>query len=80
MKTVTVHVDEAEYAEFRRHARRAGRTASAQLRETIHAFNEKRRGEGLPSLADAPPPVSAGRVRKPWSGREDLLEGFLDRS
>lgn len=79
MKTITVHVDESEYAEFKRHARRAGRTASAQLRETIRAFNERRRGEGLPSLADAPPPVSVGEVRKPWSGRADLLEDFLDR-
>lgn len=80
MKTITVHVDEAEYAEFKRHARRAGRTASAQLRETIHAFNEKRRSEGLPSLAEAPPPVSVGRVIEPWAGRAELLEGFFDRS
>lgn len=80
MKTITVHIDEAEYAEFKNHARRAGLTASAQLRETIRAFNGEKRASGRPSLSEAPPPVSVAVVREPWSGRCDLLEGFLDRS
>lgn len=79
MKVVTVHVDESEYEEFKRHARRSGQSASAQLRETIRRFNTMRRSEGQPSLGAPLPPASVGGIRETWKGREDLLGDFLDR-
>jgi len=80
MKTITVHVDESEYEEFKRHARRSGRSASAQLRETIRRFNTTRRSEDRPSLGNPLPPVSVGGIREKWTGRGDLLEDFLEQS
>lgn len=32
-----------------------------------------------PSLADPPPPVSAGAILRPFTTRADMLEDFLDR-
>jgi hypothetical protein len=79
MKAVTVHLDEAVYRDFQDVARREGRTASDLIREAMADYRRRVIGSGQPSLAEAPPPASVGRVLEPWSGREDLVGDYLDR-
>lgn len=78
MKTVTIHVDEAVYAEFQKHARRLERSTSDLIREAMCQYNERLGLARRPSLRDAPLPVSVGKVQD-WKTRGELLEGFFDR-
>ena len=79
MKTITVHVDETQYAEFQRNARRSGRSTSDLLREAMKVFNENLKRQERTSLVDAPPPVSVGKVLKTWRGRAELLGEYFER-
>jgi negative regulator of replication initiation len=79
MKTITVHVDETQYADFQRNAQRAGRSTSDLLREAMKTFNEKLKRQERTSLVDAPPPASVGKVLKTWTGRAELLGEYFER-
>lgn len=79
MKAVTFHIDEADYAELKLHARIANRSTSELLREGVRLVNDRASGSRRVSLADAPPPISVGRIRRTWSGREELLDTYFDR-
>jgi len=79
MKTVTMHVDESVYSEFQQTARQAHCSTSELMRRAMRSYLE-RQSRPRPSLSDLPPPANAGRSLKPWSGREDLLDDYLERS
>ena len=76
MKTITVNVSEPVYRDFQRLARARDRTASELIREAMEDFRERRIARST-TLADLSP-VSVGRVLKPLSQADDLLEEMLD--
>ena len=76
MKTITVNVSEPVYRDFQRLARARDRTASELIREAMEDFRERRIARST-TLADLNP-VSVGRVLKPLSQADDLLEEMLD--
>lgn len=75
MKTITLNVSEPVYREFQAHARAHDRTASELVRQAMEEFRQRhmRAGGSLRDIA----PVSAGRVRRPLSPGEDLLDEML---
>ena len=75
MKTIRIRVPEPAYRDFQRLARMHGRTASELIREAMEDFRE-RHTAGSTTLA-AVNPVSVGRILKPLS-REDTLLEMLD--
>lgn len=79
MKTITMHVDESDYSAFQQSALREHCSTSELMRQAMRSYLE-RQSQPRPSLADLPKPANTGRVLKPWSGRADLLDGFLERS
>ena len=77
MKVVTMHVDEAVYADLQSHARAAGRTTADIVREAMAEYHRAhvRSGRSLRELQ----PLDLGGVREPWTGRESLLDDLLER-
>lgn len=75
MKTITINVSEPVYAEFRRAARAMGRPTSELIREAMEAY----RRSHLAPREDLRPfqPVSLGRVLRPLSADDDLLDEML---
>ena len=76
MKTITINVSEPIYRDFQRLARARDRTASELIREAIEDFRERRIARST-TLVDLNP-ASVGRVLRPLSRDEDLLEEMLD--
>ncbi len=76
MKTITINVSEPVYAEYRRAARVMGRPTSELIREAMEAY----RRSHLAPRADLRQlvPVSLGRVLRPLSEDDDLLDEMLD--
>jgi predicted CopG family antitoxin len=76
MKTITVDVNEPIYEEFERFAHEQERSTTEVIREAMELYRrEKMRPQY--SLRNVKP-TSAGTVRKPWTGRGDLLADILD--
>lgn len=78
MKTISLNVSEAVYADFQRYAKEQDRPASELLREAMEAYR-RAHIRPLRSLRDQAPPASVGGILKPWSGRGDLLDDMLER-
>jgi len=78
MKAVTIHVEELVYRDFQKLARRTKRSTSELIREAMDNF---RRSSGKPKtpLWQATEPASVGHIKIPWTGRENLADGFFDR-
>ncbi|MFZ4774694.1 MAG: ribbon-helix-helix protein, CopG family [Terrimicrobiaceae bacterium] len=78
MKAVTIHVEELVYRDFQKLARRTKRSTSELIREAMDNF---RRSSGKPKtpLWQATKPASVGHIKIPWTGRENLADGFFDR-
>jgi predicted transcriptional regulator len=72
MKTITINVSEPVYRDFQEFARRHDRTASEIIREAMedYRFRKIRQRTSLRDLR----PVSVGRVLRPFTGSEDILE------
>lgn len=78
MRAVTIHVDESVYRDFQRLARRTKRSTSELIREAMENFRKISVKARAP-LWQAPEPTSVGHIKIPWSGRENLTDGFFDR-
>lgn len=76
MKTITINVSEPVYDDFRRASRRLDRPTSELIRESMEAY----RREHLRPRRDLVDfrPRSLGRVLKPLTRDDDLLEEMLD--
>ena len=76
MKTITINVSEPVYREFQAYAKTHDRTASELVRQAMEEFRRTHlRSAG--SLCDIPP-VSVGKVLRPLTHDDDLLEEMLD--
>ena len=75
MKTITINVSEPVYAEFRRAARAMDRPTSELIREAMEAYRRSHLAprEDLRQFQ----PVSLGRVLRPLSADDDLLDEML---
>jgi hypothetical protein len=75
MKTITVNVSEPVYEEFKRFAKHSGRTTSELIREAMESY----RREHLTPRRDLAGfrPRSVGRVLRPLTGDDDLLDEML---
>jgi hypothetical protein len=76
VRTITVIVSEPVYEEFRRFAKHSGRTTS----ELIHEAMESYRREHITPRRDLTEfrPRSLGRMLRPLTGDDDLLDELLD--
>ena len=72
MRRLTVRVDEAVCRDFQEHARLHGRAVSEIIREAMEDYRV-RRIQRRTSLKDLRP-ASVGKVLRPFTGAEDLLE------
>ena len=72
MKTITINVSEPVYRDFQEYASRHDRTASEIIREAMEDFRMRKIRQKT-SLKDIRP-VSVGRVLRPFTGAEDILE------
>jgi predicted transcriptional regulator len=72
MKTITINVSEPVYRDFQEFARRHDRTASEIIREAMEDYRFRKIHQRT-SLKDIRP-VSVGRVLRPFTGTEDILE------
>ena len=77
MKTISVHVSEVAYAEFKHLAARTGRPVAELIRDAMGRYLERERQAG-PSLLDLPP-YPSGAMLEGWS-RADLLDEMRDRA
>lgn len=75
MKTITINVSEPVYAEFQAASKSAGRPTSELIREAMELYRRER----LRPLGDLTGyrPRSAGRVLRPLSTDDDLLDEML---
>ncbi len=75
MKTITINVSEPTYRYYQRIAKQRDRKTSELIREAMEHF--------APFLAEQrqsillQPPVSVGKIIKPLSPKDDLLEEML---
>lgn len=76
MKTITINVSEPVYAEFQAASRSAGRPTSELIREAMELYRRER----LHPVGDLAGfrPRSAGRVLRPLTAADDLLDEMLD--
>ena len=72
MRTITINVSDPVYRDFQEYARQHDRTASEIIREAMEDFRVRRIRKRT-SLRDLRP-VSVGKVLRPFTGAEDLLE------
>lgn len=75
MKTITINVSEPVYEEFRRASKALGRPTSELIREAMESYRRQHlrpRGD-LRSFR----PRSLGRVLRPLSRGDDLLEEMI---
>jgi predicted CopG family antitoxin len=75
MKTITINVSEPVYAEFQAASKSAGRPTSELIREAMELYRRER----LRPLGDLSGfrPRSVGRVLRPLSTDDDLLDEML---
>jgi len=75
MKTITINVSEPVYAEFQAASKSAGRPTSELIREAMEWYRRER----LHPISDLSTfrPRSAGRVLRPLTEADDLLEEML---
>jgi len=74
MKTVTINVSEPVYREFQEYARRKDRKTAELIREAMEQYRENTIGQSQArSLRDLQP-LAAGRVLRPLSAEDDLLD------
>jgi len=78
MRAVTIHVEEPVYRDFQRLARRTKRSTSELIREAMESFRRSS-GKSRVPLWQTTEPASVGHIKTPWSGRENLADGFFDR-
>jgi hypothetical protein len=78
MKAVTIHVDEPVYRDFQRLARRTKRSTSELIREAMENFRRSSGKSRVPLWQNAAP-ASVGQIKIPWTGRENLADGFFER-
>ena len=71
MRTISIHVPEPAYLEFKAVAERDGRPVAELIRQAMAAYLERERRSGR-SVLDLPPHPS-GALLRPWS-REEILE------
>lgn len=79
MKAVTLHLDEDIYSRYQALARMRRQTASELIRQAMAEFPLAQKPSKA-SLIDSPPPKTVGKIYHSWTGRQDLLEDFFDRS
>lgn len=79
MKAITIHVDEPVYKDFQNFARQKQRSTSDLIREAMLQYHNQVTKENQPSILDAPPPRSVGKILKPFSSRAEMLEDFWER-
>lgn len=77
MKAVTIHVEEPVYRDFQRLARRTKRSTSDLIREAMENFRRISDKSRVP-LWQTAAPASVGRIKIPWTRREDLVDDFFD--
>ncbi len=75
MKTITVQVPEAVYADFQQFARRADRKAAELIREAMELYRQQHM-QHRTSLRDRLP-TSVGGPIQPLSSGDDLLGEML---
>lgn len=77
MKTITINVSEPVYEDFRRASRSQGRPTAELIREAMESY----RRECLTPRVDLKSfrPRSVGKVIRPLSGEDDLLDEMLRR-
>jgi predicted transcriptional regulator len=78
MKTITINVSEPVYREFQAYARLHDRSASELVRQAMEEFHRTHL-QPAGSLRDLSP-VSLGKVLRPLSAGDDLLEDMLDET
>jgi hypothetical protein len=76
MKPITVNVSDAVYRDFQDYAVKHDRKTSELIREAMELYRDQRirKGRSLRELA----PLSLGRVTRPLTSRDDLLDEMLD--
>lgn len=75
MKPVTINLSEPVYRAYQEYARRHDRTTSELVREAMAIYLETRMKPER-SLRDLPP-LNLGKVRKPLTSADDLLDEML---
>lgn len=77
MKTITINVSEPVYAEFQAASRTAGRPTSELIREAMELYRRER----LRPAGDLTGfrPRSVGKVLRPLTAKDDLLDEMLGR-
>ena len=78
MRAVTIHVEEPVYRDFQKLARRTKRSTSELIREAMENFRRSSEKPRTP-LWQVTEPTSVGHIKIPWTGRENLADGFFDR-
>jgi predicted CopG family antitoxin len=78
MKTITITVNEPVYQDFQRYAKSQDRPTSELIRQAMEEYRQ-RYIHPQTSLADLQP-VSAGKLLRPLSAEDDLLEEMMDDS
>jgi len=76
MKTITINVSEPVYREFQSYAKAHDRTASELIRQAMEEYRKIHMGPDA-SLRNVQP-LSVGRVLRPLTQDDDLLEEMLD--
>jgi len=75
MKTITINVSEPVYAEFKAASKTAGRPTSELIREAMELYRRERLRR--PGDLGGFRPRSAGRVLRPLTREDDLLDDML---
>lgn len=75
MKAITINVSETVYRDFQAYAKKSDRTTSELIREAMELFWRDRIRD-KPGLLDYEP-ASVGRVLRPLSPEDDLLDEML---
>jgi len=78
MNGITLNVSEPVYADFQRYAQEQDRPTSELLPEAMELYRQAKTRPAT-SLKDLQP-SSGGTIRKPWSGRGELLEDLVENS
>jgi predicted CopG family antitoxin len=80
MKAVTIHVEEPVYKDFQTYAQKHKRSTSDVIREAMELYQYKIQHENRHSILDSEPSRSVGEFLKPLRSREEMLEGYWDRT
>lgn len=78
MKTITINVSEPVYQDFKKYAEMQDRPTSELIRQAMEEYRQ-RHIQRQTSLRDLRP-VSVGKVLKPLSTEDDILQEMLHES